>query len=178
MRTEIRIAGTGGMGVVLAGVIVGEAAVVHGGLNAVQSQSYGSEARGTAAKSEIIVSDESIRYPKVRKADYSVLMSQKALEMYLKDAREDGVLIVDPDLVRADDIEGAYEVVKIPAMKIADTLGLRLISNMVMLGALVKKSGLFNLEVLEKAVADVVPEKTLDLNLQAIRAGADLVYPP
>ena len=175
MRTEIRIAGTGGMGVVLAGVIVGEAAVVHGGLNAVQSQSYGSEARGTAAKSEVIVSDEVIRYPKVRKADYSVLMSQKALEMYLKDAREDGVLIVDPDLVRVDDIEGAYEVVKIPAMKIADTLGLRLISNMVMLGALVKKSGLFDLEVLEKAVADVVPEKTLDLNLQAIRAGADLI---
>ncbi len=175
MRTEIRIAGTGGMGVVLAGVIVGEAAVVHGGLNAVQSQSYGSEARGTAAKSEIIVSDESIRYPKVRKADYSVLMSQKALEMYLKDAREDGVLIVDPDLVRVDDIEGAYEIVKVPAMKIADSLGLRLISNMVMLGALVKKSGLFDLEVLEKAVADVVPEKTLDLNLQAIKAGADLV---
>ncbi len=175
MRTEIRIAGTGGMGVVLAGVIVGEAAVVHGGLNAVQSQSYGSEARGTAAKSEVIVSDESIRYPKVRKADYSVLMSQKALEMYLKDAREDGVLIVDPDLVRTDEIEGAYEVVKVPAMKIADNLGLRLISNMVMLGALVKKSGLFDLEVLEKAVADVVPEKTLDLNLQAIRAGADLV---
>jgi len=175
MRTEIRIAGTGGMGVVLAGVIVGEAAVVHGGLNAVQSQSYGSEARGTAAKSEVIVSDEPIRYPKVRKADYSVLMSQKALEMYLKDAREDGVLIVDPDLVRADDIEGAYEVVKVPAMKIADNLGLRLISNMVMLGALVKKSGLFDLEVLEKAVADVVPEKTLDLNLQAIRAGAGSV---
>ncbi len=175
MRTEIRIAGTGGMGVVLAGVIVGEAAVVHGGLNAVQSQSYGSEARGTAAKSEVIVSDEPIRYPKVRKADYSVLMSQKALEMYLKDARADGVLIVDPDLVRADDIEGAYEVVRVPAMKIADNLGLRLISNMVMLGALVKKSGLFDLEVLEKAVADVVPEKTLDLNLQAIRAGADLV---
>ena len=76
MRTEIRIAGTGGMGVVLAGVIVGEAAVVHGGLNAVQSQSYGSEARGTAAKSEVIVSDEPIRYRKIRKADYSVLMSQ------------------------------------------------------------------------------------------------------
>jgi len=163
------------MGVVLAGVIVGNAAVVYGGLNAVQSQSYGSEARGTAAKSEVIVSDESIRYPKVRKADYSVLMSQKALEMYLKDAREDGVLIVDPDLVRADDIEGAYEVVKVPAMKIADNLGLRLSSNMVMLGALVKKSGIFDLEVLEKAVADVVPEKTLDLNLQAIRAGADLI---
>jgi 2-oxoglutarate ferredoxin oxidoreductase subunit gamma len=175
MRTEIRIAGTGGMGVVLAGVIVGEAAVVHGGLNAIQSQSYGSEARGTAAKSEVIVSDEPIRYPKVRKADYSVLMSQKALEMYLKDAKKNSVLIVDPDLVKADDIEGAYEVVKIPAMKIADNLGLRLISNMVMLGALVKKSGLFDLEVLERAVADVVPEKTLDLNLQAIRAGADLV---
>ena len=174
MKTEIRIAGTGGMGVVLAGVILGHTAVVYGGLEAVQSQSYGSEARGTAAKSEVIVSDQPIKYPKVRESDYFIVMSQKALEMYLAGAKKNSVLIVDPDLVNTKDIKG-YEIVEVPAMKIADELGLRLVSNMVMLGAFVKKSGLFPLEILEKAVADMIRSKTLELDLRAIRAGADLV---
>lgn len=174
MRAEIRIAGTGGMGVVLAGVILGHAAVVYGGLEAVQSQSYGSEARGTAAKSEIIVSDKPIKYPKVRESDYFIVMSQKALEMYLPGAKKDSVVLVDPDLVDTKKTKG-YKIVEVPAMKTADELGLRLVSNMVMLGALVKKSGLFSLENLEKAVADLIGEKALDLDIKAIRAGAELV---
>ncbi|MHA2424150.1 MAG: 2-oxoacid:acceptor oxidoreductase family protein, partial [Candidatus Thorarchaeota archaeon] len=108
MRHEIRIAGTGGMGVVLAGVIVGNAAVMAG-LNAVQSQSYGSEARGTAAKSEVIVSNGEIHYPKVRKSDIFVVMSQKALEMYLQDAKKESVLIVDPDLVDTSKVDSGFE---------------------------------------------------------------------
>jgi 2-oxoglutarate ferredoxin oxidoreductase subunit gamma len=174
MKAEIRIAGTGGMGVVLAGVILGHAAAVYGGLEAVQSQSYGSEARGTAAKSEVIVSNQPIKYPKVRESDYFVVMSQKALEMYLSGAKKNSVLIVDPDLVNTKDIKG-YEIVEVPAMKTADNLGLRLVSNMVMLGALVKKSGLFPLETLEKAVADMISAKTLEIDIKAIRAGADFV---
>ena len=173
MRTEIRIAGTGGMGVVLAGVILGHAAVVYGGLNAIQSQSYGSEARGTAAKSEVIISNEPIRYPKVRKSDYLIAMSQKSLDMYLQDAKEGSVLIVDPDLVKTDSIKG-YDVVRISAMKTADELGLRLVSNMVMLGALVQKSGLFSLEVLEKAIVEILGPKS-QLNIDAIHVGAKLV---
>lgn len=174
MRTEVRIAGTGGMGVVLAGVILGHAAVVYGGLEAVQSQSYGAEARGTAAKSEVIVSDQPIKYPKVRESDYFIAMSQKALEMYLPGAKEGSVIIVDPDLVDTKNIKG-YDIVKIPAMKTADELGLRLVSNMVMLGAFVKKSGLFPLETLEKAVADLISTKNFELDTKAIRAGAELV---
>ena len=174
MRTEIRIAGTGGMGVVLAGVILGHAAVVYAGLEAIQSQSYGSEARGTAAKSEVIVSDKPIKYPKVRESDYFIVMSQKALEMYLPGAKKDSVVLVDPNLVETKNDKG-YEIVEVPAMRTADELGLRLVSNMVMLGAFVKKSGLFPLETLEKAVADLVSEKTLDLDIKAIRAGAELV---
>ena len=174
MKTEIRIAGTGGMGVVLAGVILGHAAAVYGGLEAVQSQSYGSEARGTAAKSEVIVSDQPIKYPKVRESDYFIVMSQKALELYLAGAKKNSVLIVDPDLVNTKNIKG-YEIVEVPAMKIADELGLRLVSNMVMLGALVKKSGLFPLETLEKAVADLISAKTLEIDIKAIRTGAELV---
>lgn len=174
MRAEIRIAGTGGMGVVLAGVILGHAAVVYGGLEAVQSQSYGAEARGTAAKSEVIVSDQPIRYPKVRESDYLIAMSQKAFDLYLSGAKKGSVLIVDPDLVSIGDIKG-YEILKVPAMRIADELGLRLVSNMVMLGALAKKSGLFSLEALEKAIADLISARAMKMDLKAIMAGADLV---
>ncbi|MFW9962555.1 MAG: 2-oxoacid:acceptor oxidoreductase family protein [Candidatus Sifarchaeia archaeon] len=174
MKTEIRIAGTGGMGVVLIGVILGHAAVVYGGLEAVQSQSYGSEARGTSAKSEVIVSNQPISYPKVRSSDYLIAMSQKALDLYLPEAKKGSTLIVDPDLVNTENISG-YEIVEVPAMKIADELGMRLVSNMVMLGALVKKSGLFPLERLEKAVADIISSKALEMDLRAIRSGAELV---
>ncbi|MFQ5831333.1 MAG: 2-oxoacid:acceptor oxidoreductase family protein [Candidatus Thorarchaeota archaeon] len=175
MRKEIRIAGTGGMGVVLAGVILGHAAVVHAGLEAVQTQSYGAEARGTAAKSEIIISDEPIRYPKVREADYSVFMSQKAFDMYLKEAKKGSVVLVDKDLCDYGDSEDEYEVVCVPAMKTADSMGMRLASNMVMLGVLVKKSGLFPVENLELALKDLIRSKALKTDLDAIRAGAALV---
>ncbi|MFW9809910.1 MAG: 2-oxoacid:acceptor oxidoreductase family protein [Candidatus Thorarchaeota archaeon] len=175
MRTEIRIAGTGGMGVVLAGVVLGHAAVVYSGLEAVQSQSYGAEARGTAAKSEVIISDQPIKYPKVRKSDYLVVMSQKALDLYLKDAKKGSVVIVDPDLAKIEKMKHDYEIVEVHAMKTADKLGLRMVSNMVMLGALVKKSGLFPLENLENSVSDLIGAKTLQLDIDAIRAGGTLV---
>ncbi|MHA2162945.1 MAG: 2-oxoacid:acceptor oxidoreductase family protein [Candidatus Thorarchaeota archaeon] len=175
MKIQIRIAGTGGMGVVLAGVIVGHAAAVHGNLNVVQSQSYGSEARGTAAKSEVIISDEAIHYPKVQSSDLLIVMSQKALEMYIEGAKKGSVVLIDPDLVDSSSIEGEYEIIPIPAMKTADELGQRIVSNMVMLGALIKKSGIYSIEILEKAVADMVSSKYLKINIKAIRAGAELI---
>ncbi|MGQ4911906.1 MAG: 2-oxoacid:acceptor oxidoreductase family protein [Candidatus Thorarchaeota archaeon] len=174
MRTEIRIAGTGGMGVVLAGVILGHAAAVYANLEALQSQSYGSEARGTAAKSEVIISDGPIRYPKVQESDYFVAMSQKALDLYLPGARKGSVVMTDPDLVDSTGVEG-YELIEVPAMRTADELGLRLVSNMVMLGALVQKSNLFSLEYLEKALADLISSKALDLDVDAVRTGAKLI---
>ncbi|MHA2068530.1 MAG: 2-oxoacid:acceptor oxidoreductase family protein [Candidatus Thorarchaeota archaeon] len=175
MRTEFRIAGTGGMGVVFAGVILGHAAVVHAGLDSVQTQSYGSEARGTAAKSEVIISDEQIRYPKVREADYSVLMSQKAFEMYLSGAKKGGVLLIDPDLIDSKAAENDFEIVSVPAMKTADEMGLRLVSNMVMLGALVKKSEVFPVKALENALKDLIKSKALKLDIDAVRAGTGFV---
>jgi 2-oxoglutarate ferredoxin oxidoreductase subunit gamma len=174
MRKEIRIAGTGGMGVVLAGVILGHAAAVYGGLEAVQSQSYGPEARGTAAKSEVIISDQPIRYPKVRQSDYFVVMSQKALDLYLDGAKAGSTVLADPDLVKTEKIKG-FEVIEIPAMRTADELGLRLVSNMVMLGALVKKAGFFPLDILEKTLVEFVPPKFLEANINAARAGEKLV---
>ncbi len=174
MRTEIRIAGTGGMGVVLAGVLLGHAAVVHSGLEAVQTQSYGSEARGTAAKSEVIISDGKIRYPKVVKADYSIFMSQKAYDMYINGAKDGGVLIIDPDLVKCD-CGDRFEVIPIPAMRAADELGSRMVSNMIMLGAFSKKSGIITIDALEATLRDVVPARTIEMNTQGLHKGAQLL---
>jgi 2-oxoglutarate ferredoxin oxidoreductase subunit gamma len=162
------------MGVVLAGVLLGHAAVTHAGLDAVQTQSYGSEARGTAAKSEVILSDEPIRYPKVCEADYSILMSQKAFEMYLGGAKKGGVLLVDPDLVNTKKTRD-YEIVEIPAMRTADDMGLRLVSNMVMLGALVEKSKVFPIKALELSLKDMIKSSALQIDIDAVRAGANLV---
>lgn len=175
MRKEIRIAGTGGMGVVLAGVVLGRAAVVYSGLEAVQTQSYGAEARGTAAKSEVIISDAPIHYPKVVEADYSVLMSQKALDLYLNGARKGSVLMIDTDLCDYGEAEAEYEVVCVPAMKTADRIGMRLVANMVMLGALVKKSELLTIDALEKALGDMIQSRALQTDIEAVRKGATLV---
>jgi 2-oxoglutarate ferredoxin oxidoreductase subunit gamma len=102
-------------------------------------------------------------------------MSQKALDMYIGSAKKGSVLIVDPDLVKTENMRDEFEIVEVQAMKTADELGLRLVSNMVMLGALVKRSGLFPIEILEKAVNDLISAKTLELDIEAIRAGANLV---
>ncbi|UCE09090.1 MAG: 2-oxoacid:acceptor oxidoreductase family protein [Candidatus Thorarchaeota archaeon] len=175
MRNEIRIGGSGGMGVVLAGVILGHAAVVHAGLNAVQSQSYGPEARGTAAKSEVIISDEPIRFPKVRDSDYLIAMNQDAFNKYLERARDGSTVIVDPDLVTVGKDQKEYDFIPVPAMATADGLGLRLVSNMVMLGALTAKAGMFSIQAVEKAIADIVPSKFQELDIKAVRAGSELV---
>ncbi len=175
MRVEIRIAGTGGMGVVLAGVIVGHAAVVYAGLDAVQTQSYGSEARGTAAKSEVIISDRPIRYPKVRRSDYLIAMSQKALDTYIEGAAPKSNVIIDADLVDGTGLDDMYTVIRVPAMRTAEELGKSMVANMVMLGALAKKIDVLGTEALKKGVADLVPPETVELNLRALRAGAGLV---
>jgi 2-oxoglutarate ferredoxin oxidoreductase subunit gamma len=102
-------------------------------------------------------------------------MSQKALDKHLTGAKKGSVVIVDPDLVHTKNVKEDYQIVEVQAMKTADELGLRLVSNMVMLGALVKKSGLFPIETLEKAVNDLINGKTLQIDINAIRVGANLV---
>ena len=175
MRNEIRIAGTGGMGVVLAGVILGRAAVVYDGLDAIQTQSYGSEARGTAAKSEVIISSKPIKYPKVRKSDFLIAMSQKAFDLYASEVKEGSIIIVDEDIVDASKPPVNCKIIKIPAIRTADDLGRRMIANMVMLGALIKISGLVEQEAIEKAIADMVPANTIEINKSAIESGVSLV---
>jgi 2-oxoglutarate ferredoxin oxidoreductase subunit gamma len=167
-RIEVRISGLGGQGVVLAGEILGRAAVYEGKY-AVQTQSYGAEARGTAAKSEVIISDGKIGFPKVRKCDILVAMSQSAVEMHLKDLKKKGILIVDEDMVEHLP-ETKAKVFRVPATKTAE-----IYANVVMLGALTKITGIVKRETIEKAIADSVPETAIEANISGFREGLKLV---
>ena len=167
-RIEVRISGLGGQGVVLVGEILGRAAV-YDGKNAVQTQDYGAEARGTAAKSEVIISDGKIGFPKVIKCDILVAMSQSAVEIHLKDLKKNGILIVDEDMVKHLPKTKA-KVFKIPATKTAETY-----ANVVMLGSLAKITGIVKEKAIEKAITNSVPETAREANIKAFKEGLKLI---
>ncbi len=173
-RSEVRIAGLGGQGVVLAGKILGRAAV-YDGKRVVQTQSYGAEARGSAAKSEVIIADERIGFPMIRKCDVLVAMSQTALERYIKDLKEGGTLLVDESMVR-EVPEIKARVFTVPATKVAETeLKTRICANTIMLGALVKATGIVSQKAIEKAITQSVPKQAQKVNIQGFRIGLELL---
>ena len=158
-RVEVRLAGEGGQGLILAGVILAEAAAVHDGLNATQTQSYGPEARGGASKSEVVISSEEIDYPKVIEADYLLAMSQEACDRYVGNLKRDGTLIVDTVHVRRLPLGRAA--VQAPISQLAEEA----------LGVLVGLTGLVSRRALEAAVQARAPKGTEELNAKALAAG-------
>lgn len=171
MRQEIRLGGFGGQGIVLAGHILGRAAIAAG-REAAMTQSYGPEMRGGRVAADVVLDDRPIDYPKVIKPDVSVFLFQGAYEHH---RHEIGPLLVfDQDLVQLqpEDTASAGRVVyTIRANRIAEELGRRVVVNIVMLGALTALTGLLPAEVVEEAVLASVPKKALDLNREAFRRG-------
>lgn len=166
---QIRLSGSGGQGVITAAIIFAEAAVREG-KEAVQSQSYGPEARGGASKAEVIISDKTIYHPKVTTPDIVLAMTQKAADKYYDDLHEDGILIVDEDLV--PNVPDFPNVIKVPITRIAvEQVGKALFANMVALGLLVKVSGLVSFDVIKETVAKRVPPATIEKNTMALELG-------
>jgi 2-oxoglutarate ferredoxin oxidoreductase subunit gamma len=172
-RTEVRICGLGGQGVVLAGQILGRAAV-HDGKHVVQTQSYGAEARGSAAKSEVIISDRKIGFPLVRKCDIVVAMSQSALNVHLKNLKETGTLLVDRELV-PDISEVKAKVFAFSTTQIAEkVLHSKMYANVIMLGALTQITRVTSDEAMKQAIRDSVRANTVKVNLVAFEQGLRL----
>jgi 2-oxoglutarate ferredoxin oxidoreductase subunit gamma len=169
-RFEVRLAGEGGQGMILAGIILAEAASIYGGKTAVQTQSYGPEARGGASKSEVVISSEEIDHPEVLEADVLVALSQEAYKKFSNGIKPDGLLIVD-----ADKVSGAGEkAIKIPVTKLAfETTGRQITANTVALGVLVGLTGVVSKEDIEKAVTARAPRGTEEMNRKALQAGFD-----
>ena len=177
MRSEIRIGGFGGQGVILAGIIVGKAASIFDENEAVQTQSYGPEARGGASKCEVVVSDSEIDYPKVQSPDILVAMSNEALIKYIVDLKDEGTLIVDPGTTDIEDVRDFIDqhnikVYEAPATKTAnDEIGLKIVANIVMVGAITKITGVISKEAAIKAIEVSVPAGTEEKNISAFEAG-------
>ena len=152
---------------------MGKAAVLDG-KNALQTQAYGAEARGSLAKSEVIISDGKIGFPAVRKCDILVAMNQESLNILIKDLKEDGILIVDSTNVNSIP-ETKATTFKIPITETAKKAFREAIyANMVMLGALAKTTGVVNPDALEKTIRENVSEKTIETNVNAFKKGLEL----
>jgi len=173
MRTlNVGICGFGGQGVILSAVILGTTVVTKRNMYAVQTQSYGSEARGGQCQSELVISERPINSPTAAKKDILIALNQSSLERYLPTLKEDGILIVDPKTVA--EIPTDRKVVQVAATETALNLGNRIAANMVILGFLQAATNLFSTEELLDVVKEYVPERFIDLNVAAVNAGVEL----
>ena len=169
MMKQLRFSGSGGQGVITAAIIFAEAVVMEGKY-AVQSQSYGPEARGGASKAEVIISDEPVWHPHVEVPDVVLAMTQKAADKYYKDINPDGVLVLDEQLV--PEPPDFSNVIRIPITKYAiEKLGKPLFANIIALGALVKVTGLVDIDDVKTCVSRRVPPHTVEKNMQALDIG-------
>jgi len=173
-RFEIRIAGMGGQGIIMAAVMIGRAASIFGGKNVTLTQSYGPESRGGACKAEVIVSDERIDYPKVRQANLVAIMSEEAYQKNMPSSNGETTIIIDPDMVEEDQSHKSTRIFHVPATRIAEGLGKRIVANMVMVGAIVALTDILDIGAVEKAIAKYTPRGTEKLNVNAFKSGYDL----
>ena len=174
MTHNFRFSGTGGQGLITAGIILAEAAILDG-KEAVQSQSYGPEARGGSSKAEVIISDETIYFGRVTCPDVLLVMSQEAADKYSNDTNDHSVIVTDTLFVK--DVPGKCKKrVDLPITHTAvETCGKALFANIVAIGAIVALSGCVSDEAIEKAVLARVPKGTEESNKKALRAGMGLV---
>jgi len=171
-RTEIRVTGFGGQGVVLCGYIIGRAYAVNAGKHATMTQSFGPEARGSACSTTLVLSDGEVLYPYIRRPDLFVVMSSEGYDKYHDELKDDGVLVYESDLVHPTFKKGqrAYGV---RSTRIAESLGRSIVQNIVMLGFAAAAAKFVSREQMRSAVKDSIPAGTEEMNLKAFEAGWD-----
>jgi 2-oxoglutarate ferredoxin oxidoreductase subunit gamma len=179
MIVSVRVAGSGGQGAVLSGIILANAAVLYEDKHAtqkdrkfaIQTQSYGPEVRGTVSKSDIRISNRQITYPYVRIPDYLIVLSEQAFQQQATEIGPKTVLLIDRDLVKSRPPATYHEV---PAYAIAKELGKAVVANIVMLGAWCGLTKIISWEALEKAILEAVPRGTEALNMEAMQRGYEI----
>src|SRR4030043_561123 len=168
-RYEIRLSGSGGQGLILMGIILAEAIGIYDGKYVAQTQSYGPEARGGSSKSEVIVSDEEIDYPKAMSVDLRLAMNQKSCDEFYPDLKPEGLLIVDSTFVTQVPTPKAFQ---IPFTRIArEKFKREVVANIIALGALSQLTPIVSAKAIESAVLARVPKGTEKLNRDALKAG-------
>jgi 2-oxoglutarate ferredoxin oxidoreductase subunit gamma len=171
--TEIRLAGFGGQGVILSAIVLGKAASIYQGAFATMTQNFGPEARGGACSAQLVLSDSPVLYPYVTIPDILVVMSQEAYVRFASELKDGGIMIVEQDLVRVAGLKQGVKVYSIPATRIAEELGKRMVLNSVMVGFFTAITQLLEPDAVRKAVADSVPPSSRELNLKAFEKGLE-----
>lgn len=175
LHYEIRLSGAGGQGLILIGKVLAEAAAIYDEKNATQSQSYGPEARGGASRSEVIISDGDIDYPKATNIDLLLAMTQEAVDKYSHDVKKDGVVIVDSSFVTKKP-NGKFQVYSFPITQLAeDKIGKKIVANIVALGVIERVSQVVSEEAVINAIRARVPKGTEETNIKAFKCGQSLV---
>jgi 2-oxoglutarate ferredoxin oxidoreductase subunit gamma len=169
--TEIRISGFGGQGVILSAIVIGKAGCIYENGYSTMTQAFGPEARGGACSAQVILSNEPILYPYVTRPDILVTMSQEAYSLFAPQLKEDGILIIEQDLVRIDKLPARVRVFSLPATRLAEELGKRMVMNIVMVGFFGAVTNLPSPDALRQAIADSVPPAFRELNLKAFDKG-------
>ena len=173
-RTEVRFGGFGGQGIVLAGTLLGKAASLYDGKEAVFTQSYGPEARGGASRADVIIATEPVDYPYVTQPDVLAVLFQEAYGRFAADLRPEALLIIEQDLVTP---EPGAAALALPATRIAEELGRRIVANVVLLGCVVAQTALVSRDAVEQAIRDTVKPDAVALNLEALSAGLEFTAP-
>jgi 2-oxoglutarate ferredoxin oxidoreductase subunit gamma len=171
MVTDIRFSGFGGQGIIRSAYIVGKACSLFENKHATMTQSFGPEARGSACSSQLVVSDSPILYPYVNQTHILVAMSQEAYDKFLDQVREDGTIIVDQDLVKPADAPRGMRICSVPATRTAEALGNKIVANITMLGFFTAVTNVVSAEALKEALPGSVPDRALELNLEAFEKG-------
>ncbi len=170
MRQEIRIAGLGGQGIILAAVITGKAAAIYEGKESTVMENYGPEARGGACSGTIVINDTKVDYPYTTSPDIMAIMSKASYDKFRPELKKDGVLLIEEDMVPLDANDNA-EVYKIPATRFAEELGNKIVTNIIMLGFLVGVTEFVSYESMQSAILDTVKSRFKELNLKAYNRG-------
>ena len=171
--TEIRISGFGGQGVILSAIVIGKAGCIFENGYSTMTQAFGPEARGGACSAQVILSNEPILYPYVTRPDILITMSQEAYSLFTPQLKENGLLIIEQDLVRVEKLPPGVRVYGVPATRLAEELGKRMVLNIVMVGFFAAVTNVLEPEAVRRAVGDSVPEAFRDLNLKAFDKGFD-----
>jgi 2-oxoglutarate ferredoxin oxidoreductase subunit gamma len=170
-RYELRLSGSGGQGLILAGKILAQAAVLFDNKNAVQSQSYGPEARGGASKADVIISNIEIDYPKAQNVDVLLALTQESCDKYSNSLKKGGILLVDETFVKKIP-EGNFKIIKVPIIDIATKdVGFVFVANIVSLGVIQALTNCVSYEAIKKSIIDRVPKGTEEINIKALDAG-------
>lgn len=169
--TELRVAGFGGQGVILAAMIIGKAASIFEDGYATLTQSFGPEARGSACSAQVILAKEPILYPYITRPDILIAMSQDSCVKFAPEVKKNGIILVEEDLVRVSTLPPGVRVAGVPATRLAEEIGRRLVLNIVMVGFFGAVTQVIEADALRKAVKDSVPPNTVDLNLRAFDRG-------